>query len=170
MHTLKLIKDGVIYVAFVSNGRSGTEWEAHFDCRGIELSLNARKVLNSPKFKTSRAGTAKPVAILKGEMFSDGDRITKNIRAKATELKFNKIDIETECLIRDGLTNKAINSLGLNWIVGMHEPVDIDGDPYLLTAFASDAVPWLGTRCDCPVHRWRRGDGFAFDASQVLKA
>ncbi len=162
-------KDGVIYVTLTSNGWSGPEWEAHFDRRGVELSPNARKILNSTQFKASKAGTSRPVAILKGELFSDEDRITKNIRAKAIELKLKKLDIETQCLIRDALTNKAINDLGLNWIVGMHEPVEIGGGLGLLTARARGVVPGLGTGYVGPGFRWGRGFGFAFDASQVLK-
>lgn len=162
-------KDGIIYVTFTSNGWTGPEWEAHFDRCSIELSPNVRKILNSTQFKASKAGTSRPVAILKGGLFSDDDRITKNIRAKASELKLKKLDMETQCLIRDGLTNKAINDLGLNWVVGMHEPVEIDGDLYLLATVASDAVPRLNTYYGSPDFGWSREGGFAFGASQVLK-
>lgn len=163
-------KDGIIYVTFISNGMSGPEWEAHFDRRGIQLSDNARTILNSSQFKASKAGTSRPVAILKGELFGDAERITRTIRAKAVELKLKKLNIETQCLIRDGLTNKAINDLGLNWIVGMHEPIEIGGDLRLLTADASGAVPGLNTDYGFPGNRWNHAFGFAFGASQVLKA
>lgn len=162
-------KDNIIYITLTSNGMGGPEWEAHFDRRKIELSTNARKILNSPQFKATKAGTAKPTAIIKGELFPDSDRLTKNIRAKASELKLKKPDIELGCLIRDAFPNKQINDLGLNWIVDMHEPVEIDGYPNLLTAYAGGAVPGLDAFYGGPGGSWGRGGGFAFDASQVLK-
>ena len=163
-------KNSIISVTFTSNGWTGPEWTAHFNKRGIELSSNARTILNSSLFKASKAGTLRPIKILKGELFADAERITKNICAKAAELKLKNPDIELGCFIRDGLTNKQINDLGLNWIVvGMHEPVEIGCVPSLLTAEALGAIPELLTRYVDPDSVWSRGFGFAFDASQVLK-
>lgn len=163
-------KDGVIYLTLLSNGFTGPQWKDHFRQRGTELSKNAQAALDSPDFQASKAGTIKHIAIIKGETFADDKRITRVIHAKAVDLKFTTLDMESICLIRDTFSNKEINAMGLRWIVGMHDPVTIDGAPLLLTADARGYDPWLFTDFGNPVDRWTREDGFAFFAPQVLKA
>jgi hypothetical protein len=160
---------GIIFVTLTSNGMTSPEWKAHFEKKGIQLSPNALKILDHWSFKASRAGTIRHIGVLPGEMFSDGGRVTRTIRAKAASLRLQTLDIESECLIRDAFSKEEINAMGLNWIVGMHQPVEIGGDLDLLTADANDAVPKLNTYYDSPGLRWNRGSGFAFGASQVLK-
>jgi hypothetical protein len=160
-------QDGVIYLSVISNGMTGEEWIKHLEKLGFRLSDYAKSVLRSPDFKPTK-GVTTEIAILKGMLFEEKDRYTKNIRAMAAERKFITPNAEIACLIRENFSDEDIEAMGLIWIVAMHEPIkDSDGDLSLLDANRSDDGQWLGTFYDNPGSRWDREDGFAFVVSQV---
>ena len=159
-------KDGMIYFTVTSNGKSGKDWIKHFESKGIKIGDYARQILL--KIKPSKKGTVTQIAVIKGEFFSDDNRITSNIRTEADKRKLSKPNAEVGCLVRDMFTDEEIKKMGLTWIVTMHEPIkDSDGDPSLLYADRDDDDSWLSTYYDNPDSRWNRESGFAFVASQV---
>jgi hypothetical protein len=108
------------------------------------------------------------IAILKGMLFEDKDRITSNIRDLATQRKLTTPNAEVACLIRENFSDEDIEAMGLIWIVAMHEPIkDSDGAPDLLSASRGGGGRWLSTYDGRPGDRWARGSGFAFAVSQV---
>ncbi|MDO8590106.1 MAG: hypothetical protein Q7R69_02440, partial [bacterium] len=120
-----------------------------------------------PDFKPTN-GVTTEVAVLKGMLFEDNDRITKKIRAEADKRKLSKPNAELACLIREKFTDKEIEAMGLWYIVAMHEPInDSDGDPSLLIADRDDDGRWLCAYGGGPDYRWGCGNGFAFAVSQV---
>jgi len=120
-------QDGVIYFKVTSNGMTGPQWIEHFEKKGIQLSKWAKDVLNSPEFKPTN-GVTTEIAVLKGMLFEDNDRVTSKIRIDADRRKLAKPNAEVACLIRDMFTDKEIKEMGLLWIVAMHEPIkDSDG-------------------------------------------
>lgn len=161
-------QDGVIYLPqLISNGRTGLEWTKCLNCNDYVKSM-----LLSADFKPTPSGTPVEIAILKGLLFSDSDRVTKNIRKEAYAGTFTQgqklcaPNAEIMCLIREKYTNEDIKAMGLTWIVTMHEPIkDSDGDPNLLRAYRDDAGCWLRAYYDRPDGRWLRGHGFAFAVS-----
>ena len=161
-------QDGVISFQVTSNGMSGEAWIAHFEAKGLRVSLYAKSVLLSKGFKPT-TGVTTEVRVLKGMLWkSDSVRTTKNIRAEATRRELVKPNAELACLIRDMFTDAEIEVMGLVWIVAMHDPIeDSDGDPRLLTASRSGDYSLHA----CLGHsggQWRGADGFAFVvASQV---
>lgn len=160
-------ENGVIYFSVKSDGTTGPEWERWYDENGYNLSDEARFILNSPDFKATNGMTIE-VAILKGILFKDNDRITKNIRAEADKRKLSKPNAEVICLIRKNFSDKEIEAMGLWWIIAMHEPInDSDGDPDLLLADRHGGGRWLDAYHDRPDRRWPCDLGFAFAASQV---
>jgi hypothetical protein len=123
-------------------------------------------VLRSPDFKPT-SGVTTEVAVLKGMLFEDNDRITKKIRAEADKRKLSKPNAELACLIREKFTDKEIEAMGLWYIVAMHEPInDSGGEPSLLNASRYDVGRWLGAYYGRPGSRWGRDSGFAFAVSQ----
>ena len=118
----------------------------------------AKKVLRSPDFKPTK------VAVLKGMLFENDDRITSKIRAEADKRQLQKPNAEVACLIREKFTDEDIEAMGLWQIVTMHEPIVSD----LLGADRSDDGRWLGAYYGEPDRRWSRDGGFAFAVSQVL--
>jgi len=160
-------KDGVISFSVTSDGTTGEEWISHLESKGFRVSDYAKSVLRSKSFKPT-SGITYEIAVLKGELFSDNERITKNIRKEAKNRKFSTPNAEVACLIREKLSDKELEAMGLYWIVAMHEPIkDSDGDPALLSANRNDDGSWLDTGYGNPDDEWDRGNGFAFVVSQV---
>jgi len=108
------------------------------------------------------------IAVLKGMLFEDSNRVTKKIRAEADKRGFTTPNAEVACLIREQFSDDELEAMGLWWIVTMHEPIkDSDGVPSLLGAHRLGDGRWLGAYCACPGSGWGRDDGFAFVVSQV---
>jgi len=160
-------QDGVIYLSVTSDGTTGPEWIARLEKRGYRVSDYTKSVLCSKDFKPT-SGVTTEIAILKGMLFEDSNRITKKIRAEAESRKLSTPNAEIACLIKEKFSDKELEAMGLYWIVAMHEPIkDSDGDPRLLNAGRDGNGSWLSTRYDDSVREWGRGYGFAFVVSQV---
>ncbi len=160
-------KDGVIRFSVTSDGTTGEEWISRLESKSFHVSHYAKTVLNSKSFKPT-SGITYEVAVLKGEIFSDNNRITKNIRKEAKNRKLSTPNAEVACLIREKISDKELEAMGLSWIVAMHEPIkDSVGDPRLFSASRYDGGSWLYADYDDPGSRWDRGGGFAFVVSQV---
>ena len=160
-------EDGVIYFSVESDGTTGEDWITRLESKGFRVGYYAEQVLRSPDFKPTK-GLTTEVAVLKGMLFEDNDRITSRIRAEADKRKLSKPNAELACLIREKFTDKEIEAMDLWYIVAMHEPInDSDGDPSLLDAGRSDGGRWLSAYGVRPDDRWSRDYGFAFAVSQV---
>ncbi len=159
--------NGVIYLSVTSEGTTGPEWIARLEKKGFRVSDYAKSVLCSKDFKPT-SGVTTEIAILKGMLFEDSNRVTKKIRTEAESRKLIKPNAEIACLIREKFSDEEIETMGLYWIVAMHEPIkDSVGDPVLLDVGRDDSGSWLFTSCDEPGNEWNRGYGIAFVVSQV---
>ncbi len=160
-------EDGVIYFSATSAGTTGEDWISRLEGKGFRVGGYAKQVLRSADFKPT-SGVTTEVAVLKGMLFEDNDRITKNIRAEADKRKFLKPNAELACLLRLKFTDKELEAMGLTWIVTMHEPInDSDGVPGLLDASRDGDGRWLLACVGRPGYGWVRDGGFAFAVSQV---
>lgn len=158
-------EDGVIYFSVTSDGTTGEDWAEGPEGNGFRVGEHAEQVLCSPDFKPT-SGVTTEVAVLKGMLFEDNDRITKKIRAEAHKRKLTKPNAEVACLIREKFTDKDIEAMGLWWVVVMHQPIkDSDGDPCLLCAGRDDDGQWLRAYDGRLDHWWNRDFGFAFAVS-----
>ena len=160
-------EDGVIYFSVTSDGTTGEDWIKRLEGNGFRVGDYAKQVLRSPDFKPTN-GVTTEVAVLKGMLFEDNDRITKKIRAEADKRKLSKPNAELACLIREKFTDKEIEQMGLWYIVAMHEPINNSGGvPSLLDACRVSDGRWLDAYSLQPLFRWNRYYGFAFAVSQV---
>ncbi len=160
-------EDGVIYFSVTSDGTTGEDWIKRLEGNGFRVGDYAKQVLRSPDFKPT-SGVTTEVAVLKGMLFEDNDRITKKIRAEADKRKLSKPNAELACLIREKFTDKEIEQMGLWYIVAMHEPInDSVGAPSLLYAYRGYDGRWLYAYFVRPDSWWLRVSGFAFAVSQV---
>ncbi|MFH1956553.1 MAG: hypothetical protein ABIJ28_02825 [Patescibacteria group bacterium] len=158
-------ESGVIYFSVTSDGTSGQDWIKRLESNGFQVSDWAKSILHSLDFKPT-SGVTTEIAILKGSLFSDSNRTTRNIYAEADRRNLTKPNAEVGCLIREKFSDKEIKAMGLWWIVVMHEPIkDSDGDPALLHVYRS--ARWLYASYGNPDSRWDPGNGFAFVVSQV---
>ena len=160
--------DGVIYFTVISDGTTGSEWITRFEQKGIRLSDYAKSLLLSPDFRPT-SGIVYQIAVLKGMLFNDNERFTKNIRQEAGNRQLTKPSPEVACLIRWIFTDEEIKAMGLDWITAMHEPIkDSAGDLILLSTDCDDDDSWLDAYYVNPDRKWNRRRGFAFVVSQVL--
>ena len=158
-------EDGVIYLSVTSDGATGKDWITRLEGNGFRVGDHAKQVLLSPDFKPTN-GVTTEVAVLKGTLFEDNDRITKKIRAKAGKRKLSKPNAEVVCLIREKFTDEEIKARGLWYIVAMHEPInDSGGGPRLLSTNRIHDGRGLDAYYGRSDSRWGRGDGFAFAVS-----
>jgi len=158
-------QDGVIYFSVTST--TGPEWIERLEKNGFRISDYAKSVLRSPDFKPT-SGVTTEIAVLKGMLFENNNRITEKIRAEANKRKLTPPNAEVACLIREMFTDEEIEAMGLWWIVAMHEPIkDSDGVPALLRASRGGVGRWLNADYGRPGSRWSRDYGFAFVVSQV---
>jgi len=158
---------GVIYFEVTSDGTTGEQWIDRLTRKDFRVGDYAKSVLRSPDFKPT-SGVTYRIAVLKGTLFTDSNRITSEIRAEADRRKLSKPNPEVACLVREMFSDKELRDMGLWWIVVFHEPIkDSGGLPSLLFAHRRADGPWLFTYCDTPDRRWGSDDGFAFAVSQV---
>lgn len=155
-------QDGIIYFSVVSDGTTGEQWIRRLEKKGFRIVDYAKILLLSPDFKPT-SGVTTEIAVLKGILFEDYDRITKKIRAYAAERKLEAPNAEVACLIREAFSDEEIEAMGLWRIFAMHEPIrDSDANPHLLYARRYGDGRWLDAYYDKPNGRWERDYGFAF--------
>ena len=160
-------EDGIIYFSVTSDGTTGEDWIKCLEGNGFRVGDCAKQVLRSPNF-TPTSGMKTEVAVLKGMLFEDNDRVTEKIRAEGALRKLEEPNAEVACLIRLKFTDKEIEAMGLWYIVAMHEPInDSVGVPDLLSACRSGDGRWLFAFFGNPGAGWDCDFGFAFAVSQV---
>jgi hypothetical protein len=160
-------RDGIIYLTVTSDGTTGPAWIERLEGKGYRLSDYAKSVLRSADFQPTN-GAIYEVAILKGMLFEDKNRVTSKIRTEAAELNLDQAHPEIACLIREKFSDEDIEAMGLVWIVTMHEPIkDSVGGPFLLGADRNDGGRRLSAYYGRPDDRWIRAGGSAF-VSQVV--
>ncbi len=158
-------ENGVIYFSVTSDGTTGKDWIKRLEGNGFRVEDYAKQVLRSPDFKPT-SGVTTEVAVLKGELFTDKDRITDKIRAEADKRKLSKPNAEVACLIREKFTDKDLEAMGLRYIVVMHDPIKNSFDDlYLLFACRSGDGRSMAADCIFPGGGWVSGSGFAFAVS-----
>jgi hypothetical protein len=159
---------GVIYFYVTSYGTSGPQWISQLEADGFKLHDRAKCILRSSDFKTTSCGTTTKVAVIRGTLFKDKDRVTKNIRTEADRLNFSRPNGDLAGMIRKIFSDEELDAMGLWWIVAMHDPInDSDNLPRLLIASRSGEGSSLVTDFPRPEFRWGPRDGFAFVAPQV---
>jgi hypothetical protein len=159
------VEDDIIYFSVTSDGTTGEDWVNRLEGKGFRVGDYAEQVLRSLDFKPT-SGVTTEVAVIKGILFQDNDRITKKIRAEASRRNFTKPNAELACLVREKFTDNDIKAMGLWLILSMHEPLsDAYGDPRLLNVNRDNDRGWLDAFCGRPNKKWLRGFGFAFAVS-----
>jgi hypothetical protein len=124
-------EDGVIYFSVVSDGTLYANWIKRLEFIGYRLGNEAKVILRSLN-SLPTSGKVFKLAVIKGVHFKEEERTTINVRAFASERKFGIIEPEAVCLIRKNFQDEDLAEMGLFWMVGMHNQVDVGGEPRLL--------------------------------------
>lgn len=70
-------EDNVIYFSVTCDGTTGEDWIKRLEGKGFHVGDYAKQVLRSPDFKPT-SGVTTEVAVLKGVLFLDNDRESRN--------------------------------------------------------------------------------------------
>ncbi|MEK7607572.1 MAG: hypothetical protein AAB484_01415 [Patescibacteria group bacterium] len=161
------VRDGVIYVTLpASDGTTGQGWIKRLKSKGFRLSEYAEGLLQSSDFKPT-TGIVHRLAILSAKFWSDSERITRTIRAEGKKRKWNELNPEAICILRENFSDEDLEKMGFWYIVGIHEPIEVYGGPHFLYAYRRDDGRWLLTYWAYPDHYWQDGSAFAWSLPQV---
>ena len=155
-------ENGIIYFSVTSDGTTGKGWIKRLKDKVSFIIPNAIDLLCSGEFKPT-VGITFEVAVLKGMLFEDNDRVTEKIRTEASNCKLETPNVEIACLIRDKFTDEEIGAMHLQYIVTMHEPIfDRDNLPSLFVSAFGHYHCGIDAFYDKPNERWYPDCGFAF--------
>ncbi len=151
----------------VSDGRNGEQFIASLKEKGFRIGDYAMQVLRKKDFIPTKGTKYKPVVIFGKEIEEDSERTTENIRKIAKDRGYITPPAELAPLLREKISDKEIEEMGVWALIVMHEPIkDSGGNPKLLLLDRRDDGQWLDTCNDYPGRRWDREDGFVFLAPQ----
>lgn len=147
-----------------SLGLTGQEWLERLEKKKYNIGYYTKDILLSKDWKPLEKDVEQEIAIIT----ISNTQTTNEIKNMAKELKYEMPHPEIACLIRENISDKEIQEMGLWYIVTMHEPIkDSDGDPLLLSSDRDDDGRWLRAFYDGPGAFWSDDGGFAFAAPQV---
>lgn len=147
-------QDGIISFKPNSDKRSGLELVSHLKQNDFLVSDFVAKNLEDIQELRIPA----EIVVLKGNLFTDYERTTKNICCYAQSCGLSRPSPEITGLIREKFTDKDLQNMGLWSIVTMHEYIDKS----LFYAYRGDLGPCLGFCYDQPDFGWGWFSGFAF--------
>jgi len=149
-----------------SDGVNGKDGIKDLEKARYNLGDYAKDVMKKDAYVVSNGKVYKPV-VLKGEAFTDDERVTANIRKVAAEMGLITPPAELARLLRKSVSDEEIAAMGLYWLIVMHEPItDSDGDPYVLGLNRRGRGRWLSASYGYSDYRWHREGGFVFLAPQ----
>lgn len=149
-------------ISVTTKGKSAKVLIEELEAKGFMVGSFAKEIIKKSKF-TPTSSTYKLVGIRDDE-FTDEQRTTANILAKAKELGYKLPSIEVGLYLRF----IAQEELDPGYMAVMHEPIcDSDGYPLVLALDRDGDGDWLGAWGASPGGRWPRGLLFLFLAPQV---
>jgi hypothetical protein len=149
----------IVRFSVVSNNASGKKWIARLKQAGF--FIHDEGLLLSKNFKATK-GVTYNVVIYKGKLWSKNDRTSDNIKSRAAYASLAYPSLEIACLIREKISDKEIDAMGLSSIVIMHEPIKASKDMLYLVVHHDDFGSWLDTIHFSSGDLWDESCGFAF--------
>ncbi|MBI2065820.1 MAG: hypothetical protein HYT68_02015 [Candidatus Zambryskibacteria bacterium] len=156
----------VVLKEVTSDGVSGKDGIKDLEKARYNVGNWAKDVMKQKAYVVVNGKTYKPV-VLKGEDFTDDERVTSNIRKVAEEMGFITPPAELARLLRKSVSDEEIAAMGLYWLIVMHESITAsDGRPVVLGLSRDDGGRWLYAYRGNSDNRWFRENGVVFLAPQ----
>lgn len=116
--------DSVIYfsLSITSDGTTGLSWIRRLENRGIDVSDPAKEILQSPAFKPTR-GVTTNIAVLRASTC-----LGQDLYAEGSQRNLSKLNAEMACYLREKLSDKEIQAMGLQRISIVHDRIQIPHD------------------------------------------
>lgn len=144
-------------------GLTGPQWITRLEKNGYRVSSYAKDILNSPEYKPMEKGQKLEVAFVTVKDMGKQYATTAEIKAYAAAEGYEIPSPEIALLMREALSDKEIEDMGVWHVAALHEPIkDSDGGPDVLDAYRGGGGRWVGTYWDNPDDRWNAGGAFAF--------
>ena len=156
-------KGDLIYITLPpSQGVTGPQWIEYFKEEDINLSDDAKAVLESTEFQPTIPGTVHKIVALRGTFWKkNSERTNKAIQAEGVLRKWPETHPEAVCIVRKCFSDKQLEKMGLWYLVGIHKPIEVHGRLHFLRADRYDRGRWLYTVYAKPDSFWS-GDGAFF--------
>ncbi len=156
-----------MHCTLISDGTTGQQWILRLMSNGVELSDNAKAVLNSPDFKPTSGRTIE-VGIIKASQFIEDERSTERIAEEASRRGWSRLDAEATCLILEKLSLQEFKTHRLDSVVVLHKPINNSEDtPSFLCATILETKKMLVACMDKLNGHWNFGFGFAFEITEL---
>lgn len=145
-------------LTLTARGLTGPAWIKRLEKDGYRLSMYAKQLLNSPEWKQHqmKKGETVTVSITPNKELGLGEYMTtQQIRDYAKGKGYETPKAEVALLLREALSDKEIEELGVWYVTTFHEPIlDAGGGPELLFAFRDVDGRWLFTGWGGPGLQW----------------
>ena len=150
-----------------SEGVTGQQWIEYFDDNDINMSDDAKTVLSSEAFQPTAPGTIHRIVALKAIFWKkDSARTTENIQAEGISRKWLEAHPEAVCIFRKCFSDKQLKKMGIFYLVGIHKPIEVCGDPRFLIADRRGDGRWFDTGCANPDNKWFVSGAFFWSLPQ----
>ena len=162
-------KGDLIYITLPpSEGVTGPQWIEYFAEQDLNLSDDAKTLLQSEAFQPTVPGFIHRVVALRATFWKkDSERITKVIQAEGVARKWLETYPEAVCIFRECFSDKQLKKMGLWWIVGIHKPFEVYGSLRFLYANRYAYGRWLNTHYANPDDKWYDHGAFFWSLPQV---
>lgn len=145
-------------------GLSGPEWIARLEKKKYRVSDWAKQLLNSPEYEKHRLKKGETIEVALVKHTDVGiNPTTKQIQDYAKKQGYGMSTAEVALLIREALSDKQMEDMGIYYISNLHDPIkDSGGIPYVLCPYRDDGGRWVFARWGCPDRRWDGSGASAF--------
>lgn len=158
-----VLEGGVYYTAPLppSEGVTGPRWIERLDSKGFRVTPDGESFLRSNDFKPT-VGVVHRLAILPARFFPEQRRRTRFIREEGQDRRWNELNPEAICILRENFSDDDLLEMGFQWIVGVHEPVRFNFDLHLIGMERRGVGRWIHAACARPLVGWREFGAFAW--------
>lgn len=150
-------------------GLSGPKWIARLEKKKYRVSDWAKQLLNSPEYEKHRLKKGETIEVALVKHTDVGiNPTTKQIQDYAKKQGYGMSTAEVALLIREALSDKQMEDMGIYYISNLHDPIkDSGGRPDVLYPNRYGGGRWVGADWDFPDYGWVGGGASAFPASKA---
>lgn len=150
---------------FITLGLSGKDWIMRLEKGKYQISSYARDLILSKEFEAARPkkGQMLDIQFVKVKDLGKSSATTKELKDYAKEKGWAVPTPEVALLIREAMSDKQMEEMGIWYIAALHDPIkDSDGGPSVLGADRDGGGRWVSTYWGRPGSRWSALGAFAF--------
>ena len=152
-------------ITLTALGLTGSQWIKRLETEGYKISEYAKQVLNSPDYDCERMKKGEKVTVqfVSVKDLNQTVATTQEIKDFAKTKGWEMPKGELALLIREAISDKQMEDMGVYYIEALHEPInDSVGNPRVLIADRYDGGRWVDAYWGDPSRQWYGSGAFAF--------